>query len=157
VATKAVLLVSLSVLAALALAAAPAGAGKVVQVVEVTKVVQGTPPPGTQFEVAVACENVNGPTESGTLTFDSTGGTQEFDAGGASQACTVSEPGTGGASSVAFTCTAVQQSTCNSSTSNTFQSDVARVGYTVTNTFDPAATPAAEAAQPIEAAPAFTG
>ena len=107
--------------------------------------------------MAVACENASGPTESGTLTFDSSGGTQEFDAGGASQACTVSEPGTGGASSVAFACSAVQQSTCNSSTSNTFQSDVARVSYTVTNTFDPGATPAAEAAQPIEAAPAFTG
>jgi Domain of unknown function (DUF5979) len=156
VAKKAVLLVTCA-LAALALAAAPAGAGKVVQVVEVTKVVQGTPPPGTQFEVAVACENASGPTESGTLTFDSSGGTQEFDAGGASQACTVSEPGTGGASSVAFACSAVQQLTCNSSTSNTFQSDVARVSYTVSNTFDPGATPAAEAAQPIEAAPAFTG
>jgi hypothetical protein len=157
VAKKGVLLVSLSALAVLALAAAPASAGSAFQVVEVTKVAQGTPPPGTQFEVAVSCTGINGPTESGTLTFDGTGGTQEFDAGGGSQSCTVSEPGTGGAISVAFTCTAVQQSTCNSSTSNTFQSDVARVSYRVTNTFEPTAIPAPDAAQPIEAAPAFTG
>ena len=156
-AKKAVLLVSLSALTAFAFAAAPAGAGSAFQVVEVTKVVEGTPAPGTQFEVAVSCTGVNGPTESGTLTFDSTGGTQEFDAGGGSQSCTVSEPGTGGASAVSFSCTPVAQATCNSSTSNTFQSDVARVSYVVTNTFEPTATPTAEAAQPIEAAPTFTG
>jgi Domain of unknown function (DUF5979) len=156
VAKRLVLLVGLSAVAALALGPVPAGAGRAFQVVEVTKVVQGTPPPGTQFEVAVSCTGVNGPTESGTLTFDGTGGTQEFDAGGGSQSCTVSEPGTGGASAVSFSCTPVEQATCNSSTSNMFQSDVARVSYVVTNTFEPPP-PAPEAAVAIEAAPAFTG
>ena len=158
-ARKTVLLVGVSAVAACVFAQTPAGAGvdgEPFQVVEVAKVVQGTPPPGTQFEVAVSCTGINGPTESGTLTFDATGGTQEFDAGGASQTCAVSEPGTGGASSVTFACAEVENSMCESSTSNSFQSDVARVRYTVTNAFE---SPPAVAQPPVavEAAPAFTG
>jgi hypothetical protein len=156
VAKRVVLLVAVSALAVFLVGQVPAGAGRVFQVVEVTKVVQGTPPPGTQFEVAVSCTGLNGPTESGTLTFDSTGGTQEFDAGGGSQSCTVSEPGTGGASSVTFACAEVENATCGSSTSNSFESDVARVSYTVTNAFEPPP-PVAQPPAAVEAAPAFAG
>jgi hypothetical protein len=79
---------------------------------EILKEVKGTPPPGTQFEVTLACsEGVTifaGGVESGNqvvVTFDAAGnpdvGGFRFEGEGT---CTVTETQTGGASAVTYEC-----------------------------------------------------
>jgi hypothetical protein len=76
---------------------------------EILKTVRGTPPPGTQFEVTLACDGVTivPPGQSQVvLRFDAAGTTQDpaafrFEDEGT---CTVTETQTGGAASVTYEC-----------------------------------------------------
>jgi hypothetical protein len=95
--------------AGLWLAGFPTTAGSGTAEFEVLKTVRGTAPPGTQFEVTIACDGVTivPPGQSQVvLRFDAAGTTQDanavrFEGEGT---CTVTETGTGGAASVTYEC-----------------------------------------------------
>lgn len=134
---------------------APAGAGKdLLTTIDVEKVVVGTPPPGTTYAVEVDCDDgqsfqlvFNGPgTEVVTLPLTDPG-----------MICTVTEPGTGGASSVSFACADQQGATeCQSPNSVAlFEPGDARI--TITNTFDPSTPVTPTPPTPVPGAPRFTG
>ena len=123
--------------------------------VKVTKVVVGDSPVGlTIFTVLLRCDQGN-PVQ---FLFDFEGGMDSaaFPADGN---CSVSEPGDGNADSTTFACDAVSDVTCNTSTTFSIDGGGAEVNITVTNTFAPPSAPEAEpaAAEPVEAAPTFTG
>jgi hypothetical protein len=132
----------------LAIAVSPAGAGPGVTAttegqtatLTITKVVQGTPPAGTEFMISVECE-ASGPYQ---LTFGATGGQKDIIFTGPDQ-CTSTEPDNGGASS----------------TTGLGRVDILQpTGYaqTVTNTFDPAEpTTTAKTAATTATRPTFTG
>jgi hypothetical protein len=124
---------------------------------EVLKTVRGTPPPGTQFEVTIACEGVTiiPPGRSQVvLRFDAAGTPQDpsavrFEGEGT---CTVTETQTGGASSVTYECalTAGDPSIpppCTPSGPQTSPITLnvttprSSSSVTVTNTFEPPPTP----------------
>ena len=152
----------MKVLAVLALAAGvlvalgtPASAGENMHV-EVNKVVVGSAPAGTTFTVHYACTD-GGP--SGDLTFDATGKSVPandnfFNDGVLGTTCTITETGTGGATTVAYNCQddGVNASCGASGNEVTFDSPnntSNNVTFTVTNTFGGASpTPTAPAAQP---------
>ena len=152
----------MKVLAVLALAAGvlvalgtPASAGENMHV-EVNKVVVGSAPAGTTFTVHYACTD-GGP--SGDLTFDATGKSVPandnfFNDGVLGTTCTITETGTGGATTVAYNCQddGVNASCAASGNEVTFDSPnntSNNVTFTVTNTFGGASpTPTAPAAQP---------
>jgi Domain of unknown function (DUF5979) len=154
--------------AALLALAAPASAGTNMNV-QVRKVVVGTAPPGTTFTVHFDCTD-GGP--DGDLTFDATGtavpaDNNFFNDGVLGTTCTLTEPGTGGATSVSISCQddGVNASCSPSGDSVTFDSPTNlsnEVDFTVTNTFgEPApATPTPAAAEPavaVVSVPVFTG
>ena len=174
----------LKVLAVLALAAGvlvalgtPASAGENMHV-EVNKVVVGSAPAGTTFTVHYACSD-GGP--SGDLTFDATGKSVPandnfFNDGIVTTSCTITETGTGGASSVAYNCQddGVNASCGPSGNEVTFDSPTNlsnNVTFTVTNTFGgapptttaastttaPPATPQPEPATAVAGTPRLTG
>ena len=152
----------MKVLAVLALAAGvlvalgtPASAGENMHV-EVNKVVVESAPAGTTFTVHYACTD-GGP--SGDLTFDATGKSVPandnfFNDGVLGTTCTITETGTGGATTVAYNCQddGVNASCAASGNEVTFDSPnntSNNVTFTVTNTFGGASpTPTAPAAQP---------
>jgi hypothetical protein len=152
----------MKVLAVLALAAGvlvalgtPASAGENMHV-EVNKVVVGSAPAGTTFTVHYACTD-GGP--SGDLTFDATGKSVPandnfFNDGVLGTTCTITETGTGGATTVAYNCQddGVNASCAASGNEVTFDSPnntSNNVTFTVTNTFGGTSpTPTAPAAQP---------
>jgi hypothetical protein len=152
----------MKVLAVLALAAGvlvalgtPASAGENMHV-EVNKVVVGSAPAGTTFTVHYACTD-GGP--SGDLTFDATGKSVPandnfFNDGVLGTTCTITETGTGGATTVVYNCQddGVNASCAASGNQVTFDSPnntSNNVTFTVTNTFGGASpTPTAPAAQP---------
>ena len=133
----------------------PASAGENMHV-EVNKVVVGSAPAGTTFTVHYACTD-GGP--SGDLTFDATGKSVPandnfFNDGVLGTTCTITETGTGGATTVAYNCQddGVNASCAASGNEVTFDSPnntSNNVTFTVTNTFGGASpTPTAPAAQP---------
>ena len=150
------LLASLAFVACTLLAlGAPASAGENLHV-EVNKVVVGSAPAGTTFTVHYACTD-GGP--SGDLTFDATGKSVPandnfFNDGVLGTTCTITETGTGGATTVAYNCQddGVNASCAASGNEVTFDSPnntSNNVTFTVTNTFGGASpTPTAPAAQP---------
>ncbi|MEZ5141426.1 MAG: hypothetical protein R2726_02755 [Acidimicrobiales bacterium] len=129
------------VVAATALVAAVAGLGLASpawaadQEIVLNKVVNGTAPGGASYEVQLQCQ----PTGiiSGGFVFSGPG-SQTVDATGLTD-CTVSEPGSGGASSVAFRCQATGRGQCVSETELKFLpgDGPGAVTITVTNTFTP--------------------
>jgi len=167
----------MKVLAVLALAAGvlvalgtPASAGENMHV-EVNKVVVGSAPAGTTFTVHYACTD-GGP--SGDLTFDATGKSVPandnfFNDGVLGTTCTITETGTGGATTVAYNCQddGVNASCSPSGDSVTFDSPTNlsnQVDFTVTNTFgEPTPTttgPTAAVPEPavaVVSVPVFTG
>ena len=156
----------IAVVAATVLAVAtPASAGENMHV-EVNKVVVGTAPPGTTFTVHFDCTD-GGP--DGDLTFNATGDpvpadSNFFNDGFLGTTCTITEPGTGGATSVSISCQGdgVNASCAPSGNEVTFDSPnntSNNVDFTVTNTFAELtpATAAPEAAIAVVAAPVFTG
>jgi hypothetical protein len=155
-AMRSVVLLSLAAAFVLGVSVIPAGAGDLpIQPIHVTKVVEGPVPEGTEFEIVVECEGVQGPTVSETLTFPATGGNQVVGGGGPSHDCTINETVTGGATTVAYDCVPFENVTCDpSGQAFSFSSDFAEVEITVTNTFVPPEPPAAE---PLVVGPAFTG
>jgi hypothetical protein len=149
---------------------APASAGENLNV-QVHKVVVGNAPPGTTFTVHYACSD-GGP--SGDLTFDASGdpvpaNDNFFNANVPGTTCTITETGTGGATTVAYACEddGVNASCAPSGNEVTFDSPdqtSTSVTITVTNTFAepaPGTTPAGSAAPEPAAAvvgtPVFTG
>ena len=168
----------MKVLALLALAAGvlvalgtPASAGENMHV-EVNKVVVGSAPAGTTFTVHYACTD-GGP--SGDLTFDATGKSVPandnfFNDGVLGTTCTITETGTGGATTVAYNCQddGVNASCAASGNEVTFDSPnntSNNVTFTVTNTFGgatptqtaPAAQPEPEPATAVAGVPRLTG
>ena len=168
----------MKVLSVLALAAgvlvalgAPASAGENMHV-EVNKVVVGSAPAGTTFTVHFACTD-GGPT--GDLTFDATGKSVPandnfFNDGVLGTTCTITETGTGGATTVAYTCQddGVNASCAASGNEVTFDSPnntSNNVTFTVTNTFGgatptttaPPAEPEPEPATAVAGVPRLTG
>jgi hypothetical protein len=167
----------MKILAAVALVAgtllalgAPASAGENLHV-EVNKVVVGSAPAGTTFTVHYACTD-GGP--SGDLTFDATGdpvpaNDNFFNANVPGTTCTITETGTGGATTVAYACEddGVNASCAPSGNEVTFDSPDEtsnNVTFTVTNTFaepapdtTPAGPAAPEPATAVVSTPAFTG
>ena len=116
--------------------------------VQVTKVVEGVAPPGTEFVVTVGdCRN----REDQALTFGPTGGTKDaiFDPGVSDRDCTISEVPPGGE------CTLVS---IEPATVTLVADTTAVYPVTVTNSC-PAAVDDAEpaAAEPVTAQPVFTG
>lgn len=133
---------------------APAGAGKQVGVpITVEKIVVGTPPTGTTYAVVLTCDDgqvfpltFNGPdAQVATVLLSDPG-----------MICTVTEPGTGGASSVTFACEDAQGATECLSPSSIQIFESLESGFTVTNTFDPT-TPLETPATPVPGTPRFTG
>lgn len=166
--TKVLALVGL-IAAALVALGTPASAGENLHV-EVNKVVVGSAPSGTTFTVHYACTD-GGP--SGDLTFDATGdpvpaNDNFFNASVPGTTCTITETGTGGATTVAYACEddGVNASCAPSGNEVTFDSPEEtsnNVTFTVTNTFDgatqtttPGSTPASETPGP-ESATAVAG
>jgi len=170
------LLASLGLVACTLLAlAAPASAGENLHV-EVNKVVVGSAPAGTTFTVHYACTG-GGP--SGDLTFNATGdpvpaNDNFFNANVPGTTCTITETGTGGATTVAYACEddGVNATCAPSGNEATFDSPDQtsnNVTFTVTNTFDGAtptttpgstpasATPGAEPAAAVAGVPRLTG
>jgi hypothetical protein len=166
------LLASLGLVAGTLLAlGAPASAGENLHV-EVNKVVVGSAPAGTTFTVNYACSG-GGP--SGDLTFDATGdpvpaNDNFFNANVPGTTCTITETGTGGATTVAYACEddGVNATCAPSGNEATFDSPDQtsnNVTFTVTNTFDGAtptttpgsATPGAEPATAVAGVPRLTG
>jgi hypothetical protein len=123
--------------------------------ITVTKQVVGTPPAGTTFKVKVDCD---GEQDDKTLTFGETGGTKSFERSSSGPLeCEVSEPDSGGATSVEFACDADKNAECDNHDSFTLFDDPSKddssVEITVTNKF-----PAAAAAPvAVAVAPKFTG
>jgi hypothetical protein len=124
---------------------------------EILKMVRGTPPPGAQFEVTIACDGVTiiPPGQSQVvLRFDAAGTPQDpsavrFEGEGT---CTVTETQTGGATSVAYECarTAGDPSIPPPCTSSGPQTSPVTLNVTtprspssvaVTNTFEPPPAP----------------
>jgi hypothetical protein len=135
---------------------APAGAGKQIgTTIDIEKVVVGTPPPGATYTVNVNCDD--GQSDQVTFTGPGTEVVTVLlsDPG---MICTVTEPGTGGASSVSFACAdQVGATECQSDSSiQLLESGDALI--TITNTFDPS-TPVAPGtpATPVPGTPRFTG
>jgi hypothetical protein len=139
---------------ALSSAGGAATAGEPFQVFEVEKVVEGTPPPGTEFVVEVECTQFQGPPITETLTFTESG-VQTVDAGGGSMGCEATETENGGASSVEVTCEAFEEASCTSDNAVEYTSDVASARVTFTNRFDPPPPPPPPEA--VSAEPVFTG
>lgn len=152
--------------AALALAASPAGAGKPPELT-VTKVVDGTAPPGAQYVVEIDCEGAD-IQPSSQLTFTGAGSqtVQVFDSG---VTCTVVESATSGAA-VSYACEITNNagggdSACTADNAVFFETGAVDTTITVTNTFAPPPAPpepgevAAEPppAEPVTAAAQFTG
>ena len=107
----------------------------------------GTPSAGTTFTVKVDCD---GEQDDKTLTFGETGGTQtiERESFGPLE-CDVTEPQTGGATTVQFACANGENTDCRGSDSFELFDDPGgddtSVDITVTNTFA------------VVAEPSFTG
>ena len=116
--------------------AAPAHAAD--QEIVLTKAVNGPAPSGASYQVQLACQPEG--VISGGFVFSGPG-TQNVDATGITS-CTVSEPGTGGAASVAFRCQATGRGVCASETTLQFLpgDGPASVTITITNTFNPPTT-----------------
>jgi hypothetical protein len=102
--------------------------------------------------VKVDCD---GEQDDKTLTFGETGGTKSFDreSSGEPLECEVTEPDSGGATSVEFACDADKNAECDDQHSFTLfdddsGDDDAKVDITVTNTFP---------VVPVVLAPTFTG
>ena len=167
--TKLLAAVGITAVALLALSA-PASAGENMHV-EVNKIVVGTPPPGTTFTVHFDCTD-GGP--DGDLTFNAAGNpvpanSNFFNDGFLGTTCTITEPGTGGATSVGISCQddGVNASCSPSGDSVTFDSPTNtsnNVTFAVTNTFgEPTPptgpeTPAGTApAVAVVGVPGFTG
>jgi hypothetical protein len=168
----------MKVLSVLALAAGvvvalgtPASAGENMHV-EINKVVVGSAPAGTTFTVHYACTD-GGP--SGDLTFDATGkpvpaNSNFFNDGVVTTSCTITETGTGGATTVAYACQddGVNASCGPSGNEVTFDSPTNtsnNVTFTVTNTYGgatstttvPPASPEPEPATAVAGVPRLTG
>ena len=143
----------MAVVAIVGVALAPAGAGKRIGAqIDVEKVVVGTPPPGTTYAVVLTCDDgqvfpltFNGPDAQVVTVLLSEPG----------MICTVTEPGTGGASSVSFACADDPTSTECQSPNSIELVEPADGGFTITNTFDPS-TPVTPAT-PVPGTPRFTG
>ena len=143
----------------LVLGATLADAGPGPNSIVVTKVVQGPVPPGTTFIVDVDCDE---DAFDNQAMFPATGGSEVILVGlGVDQTCTVAETQTGGAVATTFACQVTDVGvndppTCQGTNAavslNSLDSEVT---ITVTNTFVPPPEPAA--AEPVEAAPTFTG
>jgi hypothetical protein len=170
------LLASLGLVAGTLLAfGAPASAGENLHV-EVNRVVVGSAPSGTTFTVHYACTG-GGP--SGDVTFNATGdpipaNDNFFNANVPGTTCTITETGTGGATTVAYACEddGVNATCAPSGNEVTFDSPDQtsnNVTFTVTNTFDGAtptttpgstpasATPGAAPATAVAGVPRLTG
>jgi len=147
----------------MALSAVPATAGQD-NTLTVTKVVEGTAPPGTVFTIDVDCEDEGGGIEDFQFEFGPVGGSETVVVQAVEQECNVNESGTGGASSVSYACEVTVPgrgaAQCISDTTLLIPSPGggATAEFTVTNTFDEQApAPAPVEAAPVEATPGFTG
>jgi hypothetical protein len=150
---------------------APASAGENMHV-DVNKVVVGTAPPGTTFTVHFACTD-GGP--SGDLTFNAAGNpvpasSNFFNDGVVTTSCTITETGTGGATSVTYACqddgvNATCDPAGNAVKFDSPTNNSNNVTFTVTNTYGgatptttaPSAPSAPEPAAPVSGTPVFTG
>jgi dipeptidyl aminopeptidase/acylaminoacyl peptidase len=120
--------------------------------VTVTKAVNGTPPPQATYDVKIVCDGGDDTTTK-TLTFGEVGGTTSFerDSFGPLK-CAVTEPVTGGASTVEITCANAKNAEC--AQNGEFElfgdpgGDKTKIDITVTNTFS---------AAPVLVEPTFTG
>jgi hypothetical protein len=163
------------------LAAFTSGAGAGAVEFEILKTVNGAPPPGTVFEVTLACDGVTilpggeGGQSQAVVRFDAAGTPQDvsafrFDGEGT---CTVTETQTGGASSVTYECfiKGGEEGVPGPCTPSGPQSNPVTLNVTtprspssvvVTNTFEPQQPPEpprppAVVAPPVPAAPRLTG
>ncbi len=134
----------------------PAGAGVEPQTINVTKVIEGAPPPGAEFVVHVECtDDSDMVVVDEDLTFTGPE-TQTLDAGGSAFSCDIEETADAGATSVSYECEVISAFLCLADgTGGAFQSDVAEASFTITNTFPEA--PPTPAAEPLVVSPAFTG
>jgi hypothetical protein len=143
-----------------------ANAGQVLEnTVAVEKVVDGSAPPGTVFEIEVSCvsQAVAGPPRIATLDFDANGDPLDTDTVPAQpqENCAVTETVTGGAA-VIYACEVVTDAICFQDNVVEFGDVVEGVGtVTVTNTFEPEPDTAPDTeARPsgvVGARPSFTG
>jgi hypothetical protein len=150
---------------ALVLTASPASAG-FTPTLTVTKVVEGTPPPGAEWVVDVTCTN-NPPAQ---FSFTESGESENLVLIGPTS-CTVVESSTAGAT-VTYACEVnvnPANATCDSDNEVTYTftaTNFPEATVTVTNTYAPPVPPtpptpavaeAAPAPQPVTAAARFTG
>jgi hypothetical protein len=157
------------------LAGFTSGAGAGAVEFEILKTVNGTAPPGTVFEVTLACDGVtilpggeNGQSQA-VVRFDATGTPQDvaafrFEGEGT---CTLTETQTGGATSVTYECFITAGETdgapgpCTPSGPQTnpvtlnVTTPRSSSSVVVTNTFEPPQPP--KVTPPVPAAPRLTG
>ncbi len=176
--TVKILVVMALALGAVALAAAPSGAGaSPTNTFTVVKHVTGPVPAGTTFTVEVTCEPLGlgalAPIPDLVITFDATGTptTENSVTTSAGSRCTAVETASGTAAAVAYQCSIERGNTdqigppflgnCGPDDNQASFGDVIgdAATITVTNSFvtPPIQEPVTQAAQAVQAAPAFTG
>jgi Domain of unknown function (DUF5979) len=144
-----------------AITATPASAGKT-PLLTVTKVVNGTAPPGAQYVVDITCDG--GATASPNQMIFSGPGSDDAAINSGSTTCTVTESQSAGAA-VSYACEITGDPGGNSACSGGHAVVIAGGGVqatiTVTNTYAPPAgpepPPAAPPAEAVATAPLFTG
>jgi Domain of unknown function (DUF5979) len=153
------LLVLMSGSVAMVMAASPALGGADRPQLTITKVVEGTAPPGSEFVVDIECTGEGADPDQ--MTFAGPG-SQTANAG---TKCTATESETAGAS-VTYACEVTDvganpETACGPGDNQVqFASSSAAATITITNTFPSAPAPPAEqgaAAEPVTAAARFTG
>jgi Domain of unknown function (DUF5979) len=172
--TGRLLFVAVAVCGIVGMGAVPSGAGISGNTITVVKLVVGTAPAGTTFDVAVNCQSNLGPGSADipVAHFDANGdptSPNDFTIP-AGQTCTITETENGGATSTTYGCNMVWGDTdlilphlgnCVPGNGNVVSfTDVIgdHATVTVTNTFvQPAPPPPPPPPPPIEVAPAFTG
>ena len=158
------------ILSALAVAAAvgalfafPADAGNGSNTFNVTKVVDGPVPAGTQFTIEANCTDGFRYDVTEVFVYDSTGGTQTITGIPGESSCTATETDDGGALSVTYSCAFTVQGnfdSCDGDQGASFGGSDAEATITVTNTFaadDVASDDAAAEPDVVAATPTFTG
>lgn len=149
--------------AAGALLAFPADAGNGSNTFNVTKVVDGPVPAGTQFTIEANCTDGFNYDVTEVFVYDSTGGTQTITGIPGESSCTAVETDDGGALTVTYACSFQAQGnfdSCDGDQGASFGGSDGEATVTVTNTFaadDVGSDDVAAEPDVIEATPTFTG
>ena len=127
----------------------------------VEKVVEGTQPEGVEYRITFSCTPEGEIPDPQQVVINGPGNVVDasIPLEKVEVTCTVTEPVDGGATSVAFSCEASGDATCEADNRVVFAANdaLSDATITVTNTFEEPAPPPEPAAAAIETGPTFTG